>query len=36
MILISSEMHSMFGRGRIKKGDYLEEQSIDGRILKLF
>jgi len=32
-MLVSSEMHSVFGRGRIKKGDYLEEQGIDGRII---
>jgi hypothetical protein len=33
MILVSFEMRSVLGRGRIKKGDYLEEQGIDGRII---
>ena len=29
-------MHSVFGRGRIKKGDYLEEQDIDRIIILKF
>ena len=33
---VSSEMHSVFERGRIKNGDYLEEQGIDGRIILKF
>jgi hypothetical protein len=32
-MLVSSDMQSVFGRERAKKGDYLEEQCIDGRII---